>query len=112
MVIPYSGNLVKNPSANDGLEHWDDISNVTVVAGGVDEGNACFRFEPTASMSQNINISRIPPDVEIRGYFLPSEDVSSASKVKAQIVCILHYADGSKDTHVLPAKSFLWGVFK
>ena len=114
MPIPYSGNLLKNPSAADDLTHWDDVNNVTAVDGGVDDYDGtprCFKFEPSASMAQTVNIAGLPPDIRLGGYFLPGRDVSSAAAVKVQIICTLHYADGTVGRHVLPAKSFLWGVF-
>ena len=111
MPIPYSDNLLVNPTADDGVNDWERVSNVSVVSGGVDEGNNCFRFEPKASFRQTVNVAGLPPDIKVGGYFLPARDISSVADVKAQIVCIIEYGDGSTARHVLPSKSFLWGVY-
>lgn len=110
-MIPYGSNILKNPSANDGVNNWDDVTNVTVVDGGVDDYDSTpntFKFGPTASMKQTAAVPGFPPDLELQGYFLPGRDVSSATKVKTQIVFTLRYADGSAGRYVIPGKTFIW----
>lgn len=106
----YGANMIKNPSAEDGLNDWTDIVNVTAVLGGV-EGDYCFRFEPTASMKQEGAVPGLPPDVEMGFYFLPGRDIQSAAAVKAQVKLAFIYGDGAILRHVVPGKSFVEGYW-
>jgi len=108
-TVPYGSNLIDNPTADNGITDWDEVSGVTTVDGGVDEGNKCFKFVPTASMEQKVGVPGTPPDVELGGYFLPGRDIRSAAKVKAEIVLVLHYGDGSVDRYVIPGKTLIKG---
>lgn len=106
----YGANMIKNYSAEDGMTHWTDISNVTAVSGGV-EGDYCFRFETTASMKQEGAVPGLPPDVEMGFYFLPGKDIQSASAVKAQIKLTFIYGDGAVLRHIVPGKTFIEGYW-
>ena len=109
MPIPYSANLLKNPTATNDLADWDNISNVTAVDGGVDDGDKCFRFEPTASMDQNVPIGGLPPDIRFQGYFLPGQDIQGSAAVRSEIVVTLYYGDGSRGRYVIPGKTYIGG---
>ena len=108
-MIPYGGNMIKNPSAetND-LTDWSDDSNVSVVSGGVD-GDYTFRFEPTAYMQQTGPVPGLPPDVELSFFFLPGRDIRSSAAVKGQIILTFIYGDGVRQRFLIPGKSFIEG---
>jgi len=114
-TIPYGANMIKNPSAQEGdLTDWTDDSNVTVVAGGIDNYDTtpyCFRFEPTAYMKQRGAVPGLPPDVEFSFYFLPGRDINSSSAVKGHIILTFEYANGAKQRLLIPGKSFIEGYF-
>ena len=106
--IPYSENIVEKGSAEETWESvWEEISNVTAVSGGTDESGFCFKFEPTASMKQTVNIPGQPPTLEFNAYFLPGRDISSTSHIKAEIVVTFIYGDGTTAQYVVPGKHFL-----
>jgi len=108
MPVPYSANLLKNPTANSGTDDWT-VHNVTAVAGGVDDGDQCFKFEPTAHMAQNVAIGGLPPDIRFQGYFLPGEDVQSSAQIRSAVRVTLHYGDGSTGQYVIPGKTYIGG---
>ena len=115
MPIPYSANLLKNGSAQEGnLTHWEDAVGVTVVSGGVDDYDTtpyCFKFAPTASMRQNAPVGGLPPEVKFRGRFLPAQDIQRSSHIKSAVRVTLHYGDGSIGQYVIPGKTYIGGVF-
>ena len=107
----FSGNHVKNPSAETGTtEHWEEINNVSIVPGGF-EGSYCFRFEPTASMKQTVPIPGTPNEVRFEFYFLPGKDIQSASAVKGQVIMEAIYGDGLRIPFIIPGKSYLEGYW-
>ena len=109
--IPYAANMLKNPSAQTGdTSNWTDVSNVTVVPGGVDHYDTtpyCFAFAPTASMKQTVPVPGMPPDIEISFRWLPGRDINSEAAVRAQVPIVLHYGDGARGRYLIPAKSFI-----
>lgn len=109
MPIPYSANLLKNGSAQEGdLSHWD-ATGVSVVSGGVDEDGYCFKFDPTAHMNQNVPIGGLPPDIRFEGYFLPGEDIQTSANIRSAVRVTLHYGDGSTGQYVIPGKTYIAG---
>ena len=105
--VPYSDNVIKKGSAEDTWENeWDNISNVTAVVGGVDDSGKCFKFGPTASMKQTVNIPGQPPTMEFNAFFLPGKDIRSSSHIKAEIVVTFVFGDGSTAQYVVPGKYF------
>ena len=106
----YGPNLLKNSSAETGdTTDWDNVENVTVVAGGVD-GAYTFKFAPTASMDQTVGVPSQPFDLQFEVSFLPGRDIKSAAQVRAEIVILLTYGDGSTDRYVIPGKTFIEGA--
>lgn len=101
----WSANRVKNHDASEALTHWTNVSNVSVVSGGI-EGGSCFKFEPTASMQQAITVAGQPPELLFRCMFLPGQDVHSGAKTRSEVEFIITYGDGTQDTYVIPVRAF------
>ena len=98
----YSKNQLVNPGAETGDTTSWAVTNAAVVDGGT-EGNKCFRLESTANMSQEVVIPVQPPDCKLTADFLPEiEYPENAIEVKAHIKLEYEYADGTRDTFIVP----------
>lgn len=98
----YSRNQLTNPSAETGDTTGWTTTSVTVVDGGTKDSK-CFRLEPTANMSQEVVIPVQPPDCKLTADFLPEiEYPENAIEVKAHIKLEYEYADGTRDTFIVP----------
>ena len=106
MPIPYSQNMLKNPSAETGdTSEWQEVSNVSAVQGGV-QGGYCFKFGAVASMKQSPTVPGQPPRVFFETYFLPGQDVSTAAPVYSEVVVTLTYGDGVQQRYTIPVKVY------
>lgn len=104
----YSKNLLKNPSAEEGLTGWV-FNNVNVVDGGTD-GTKCFQLSSIANMSQASSFPIQPPDFQVEVDFLPEvEPADDDPDVKAVMKVVLEYADGSRDTFLFPCRKDVLG---
>lgn len=98
----YSKNQLVNPGAETGDTTGWTTTSVTVVDGGTKDSK-CFRLEPTANMSQEVVIPVQPPDCKLTADFLPEiEYPENAIEVKAHIKLEYEYADGTRDTFIVP----------
>ena len=101
----WSRNRIQNPNAGSGLDHWEHISGVSAVAGGHEEGY-CFKFEPTATMLQEITLAGQPPELLFECLFLPGQDISSGAKTRAEVVFTIVYGDGTEDRYTIPVRAY------
>lgn len=101
----YSKNKLTNPSAETGnLTGWT-ASGATVVDGGTD-GSKCFRLNTAASMYQEKTGLGQPPDFKIAVDFLPEYEIpEDETEVQAYLKLEYEYANGSKDSFILPCKA-------
>jgi len=101
----WSRNRLKNHDATEGLTHWEQVSNVSVVSGGI-EGGSCFKFEPTASMQQAATIAGQPPELYFACYFLPGQCVDTGSRTRAEVEFTVEFGDGTEATYRIPVRAY------
>jgi hypothetical protein len=102
--VTYSGNLLANGSAGDGLTDWT-ATGVTVVSDG---SNFCFEFEATASMSQSIGSQETPTVFQLTADWLPATAYTPASvQMNAYIMVTIGYSDSTIDTFTVPAQGYI-----
>lgn len=103
--MTYSKNQLINPSAETGDTTGWETSEVHVVEGGT-KGTKCFGLDTTASMKQDVIIPVQVPECYVSADFLPGiEPPEDDVQVGAYIKLEYEYADGSKDTFILPCVS-------
>jgi len=104
----YGSNLLDNPGAEDGTDHWS--GSPQQVAGGTD-GSYCFEVPEGGIMYQNVT----PPseesftgDIRVSAKYLPEylPDRAAGRESWQKIECTVIYTDGTRSIHTCPCEVY------